>query len=192
MKFLVALDGSKFSEDILGPAKKLASRGGENVEVHLVHVLDPRAAHATWMGAPPMTKEVAGIWSPAGSSYSRSDLGLGVAVETKGQALDRQHDEAMDYLRRVSVSHFNDNARSEVLFAEDVTKAIVKYATAEKVDFIAMATHGRTGLSKVLLGSVAAGLLRANVAPLYLVRPDKLGKEGKQVDAEGEDRPIER
>ena len=53
MKILIPLDGSKFSEDILGPAKQLASQGGENVEVLLVQVLDPEAGHTTWKRTPP-------------------------------------------------------------------------------------------------------------------------------------------
>jgi nucleotide-binding universal stress UspA family protein len=90
----------------------------------------------------------------------------------------------MDYLRHISVSHFDDMARTEVVFAKDVADGVVKYAKAENVDFIAMATHGRTGLSKVLLGSVAARLLRANIAPLYMIRPDDLHEEAEYSDTE--------
>ncbi|MEE8466617.1 MAG: universal stress protein [Dehalococcoidia bacterium] len=179
MKILILLDGSKFSEAILGPAKTLASQGGDNVEVHLVQVLDPGTAHTTWMRRPPSSVDAPGPWAPVGSQYPPSDVSYGVALETKDQALDRRHDEVMDYLRHVSASHFDEMARIEVLFHKDVAEGIVKYAKAEKVDFIAIATHGRTGLSKVLLGSVAAGLLRANVAPLYMVRPDDLNEEAE-------------
>ncbi|NQW23003.1 MAG: universal stress protein [SAR202 cluster bacterium] len=127
------------------------------------------------MRSPPTTTEVSGIWSPTGSLYSAADLGHGVSVETKDQASDRQHDKAMDYLRHVSATHFDGTAQTEVLFNTDVAEAIVKYAKAEKVDLIAIATHGRTGLSKVLLGSIAGNLIRAKVAPIYMVRPDGLG-----------------
>jgi nucleotide-binding universal stress UspA family protein len=39
------------------------------------------------------------------------------------------------------------------------------------VDLIAMATHGRTGLARVALGSVAADLLHDSAVPLLLWRP---------------------
>ena len=36
MKMLIPLDGSKFAEDVLEPARRLASRGDESFEMHLV------------------------------------------------------------------------------------------------------------------------------------------------------------
>jgi hypothetical protein len=133
VKILVLLDGSKFSEEIVEPVKQLVSRGGEYTEISLVHVLDQRDANATWTRTPSATKEISGVLSPPGSLYSRSDLGQGLAVETKNQASDRQHDEAREYLRHVSALHFNGMARTEVLFATDIASAIAKYAEAENL-----------------------------------------------------------
>ena len=46
----------------------------------------------------------------------------------------------------------------------------------EKADLIAIATHGRTGQAKLLLGGVAGELLKAHVAPIFMVRPEGLSK----------------
>jgi nucleotide-binding universal stress UspA family protein len=51
-----------------------------------------------------------------------------------------------------------------------VATCIVQYAEANKVDLIAMCTHGRTGLARWALGSVADRVLRAGTTPILLVR----------------------
>lgn len=47
---------------------------------------------------------------------------------------------------------------------------IVEHAATQKVDLIVIATHGRTGLSHVLLGSVAERILREAPCPVLTVR----------------------
>jgi nucleotide-binding universal stress UspA family protein len=51
---------------------------------------------------------------------------------------------------------------------------IAEIAQREKVDLIAMATHGRSGLARLVLGSVATGTLQRASVPLMLVRPAAL------------------
>ena len=51
-----------------------------------------------------------------------------------------------------------------------VANCIVEYADANQVDLIAMCTHGRTGLARWALGSVADRVLRAGDKPILLVR----------------------
>jgi universal stress protein A len=48
---------------------------------------------------------------------------------------------------------------------------IVETATAEEVDLIVMATHGRTGLSHLVLGSVAERIVRLAPCPVLTIRP---------------------
>jgi nucleotide-binding universal stress UspA family protein len=48
---------------------------------------------------------------------------------------------------------------------------IVETATAEQVDLIVMATHGRTGLSHLVLGSVAERMVRLAPCPVLTIRP---------------------
>jgi nucleotide-binding universal stress UspA family protein len=49
-------------------------------------------------------------------------------------------------------------------------KAIINAAEHENADLIAIASHGRTGLSRVFYGSVAAGILHRIDRPLLLIR----------------------
>jgi nucleotide-binding universal stress UspA family protein len=51
-----------------------------------------------------------------------------------------------------------------------VVEAITEIAGLEGADLIAMASHGRTGLSQVFYGSVAAGVLHRIDRPLLLIR----------------------
>jgi nucleotide-binding universal stress UspA family protein len=51
-----------------------------------------------------------------------------------------------------------------------IVEGIVKVADRENVDLIALASHGRSGLSQVFYGSVAAGLLQRVNQPLLLIR----------------------
>jgi nucleotide-binding universal stress UspA family protein len=48
---------------------------------------------------------------------------------------------------------------------------IVRVAAAEKVDLIVIATHGRTGLSHLLMGSVAERVVRTAPCPVMTIRP---------------------
>jgi universal stress protein A len=48
---------------------------------------------------------------------------------------------------------------------------IVEVAEAEKVDLVVMATHGRTGLGHLLLGSVAEKVVRTAPCPVLTIRP---------------------
>jgi nucleotide-binding universal stress UspA family protein len=48
---------------------------------------------------------------------------------------------------------------------------IVETATAESVDLIVMATHGRTGLRHLVLGSVAERVVRLAPCPVLTIRP---------------------
>jgi nucleotide-binding universal stress UspA family protein len=58
-----------------------------------------------------------------------------------------------------------------VVEAADVPRAVVEYAHAQKADYIAMATHGRSGLRRLLLGSVAEQVVRHAHVPVLLYPP---------------------
>jgi nucleotide-binding universal stress UspA family protein len=50
--------------------------------------------------------------------------------------------------------------------------AIVEAAHVEKADLIVMTTHGRSGLGRLILGSVAEAVLRGTSTPILLLRAD--------------------
>ncbi|HEY6952252.1 MAG TPA: universal stress protein [Bacteroidota bacterium] len=49
---------------------------------------------------------------------------------------------------------------------------IVRYAQEENIDLIIMATHGRSGLAHVLMGSVAEKVIQHSPVPVLAVKPD--------------------
>jgi nucleotide-binding universal stress UspA family protein len=50
-------------------------------------------------------------------------------------------------------------------------EAIVEAARFRKADLIVMSSHGRSGLGRLVLGSVAESVLRATRVPILLIRP---------------------
>jgi universal stress protein A len=70
-------------------------------------------------------------------------------------------------------------ARAEGVKVEVICQAVVgtpyhtilEVATAENVDLIVMATHGRTGLSHLMMGSVAERVVRMAPCPVLTIRP---------------------
>jgi nucleotide-binding universal stress UspA family protein len=47
---------------------------------------------------------------------------------------------------------------------------IVQFANAQKADAVVMGTHGRTGLKRMFIGSVAEDVLRTSTVPVVVVR----------------------
>ncbi len=58
---------------------------------------------------------------------------------------------------------------SHVRFGNDAEE-IVEHAAQKEIDLIAMTTHGRSGVKRFLLGSVAEKVLRHATKPIFLVR----------------------
>lgn len=62
-------------------------------------------------------------------------------------------------------------ATSKVVRDKSVVTAIVDLANSSEVDLIVLSTHGRTGVTRLLLGSVAERVVRHASAPVLVVRP---------------------
>ena len=69
---------------------------------------------------------------------------------------------------RVRAAHVR--ARVRVDFAGNVAAAILEAARAEDADLVALGTHGRSGLPRMVLGSVADKIVRASTLPVLLFR----------------------
>jgi len=59
-------------------------------------------------------------------------------------------------------------------------EAIVDYATEQGIDLIVISTHGRTGLSHILLGSVAERIVREAPCPVLTIRRRKRDRKEKK------------
>jgi nucleotide-binding universal stress UspA family protein len=71
-------------------------------------------------------------------------------------------------MRRVGVKE----VETSVWYGAPV-EGIADAARFRKADLIVMSTHGRSGLRRLVLGSVAEGVLRAVTTPVLLLRPGK-------------------
>jgi nucleotide-binding universal stress UspA family protein len=60
------------------------------------------------------------------------------------------------------------------VISEQVAAAILEDASQHDIDLIAMSTAGRSGLARLLIGSVADKVLRRAEIPLLVYRPEAL------------------
>ncbi len=142
---MVPLDGSAFGEQVLPLAAALARRAGARLE--LVHV------------------------------HAGVETGVEEGVLVPVEALDRWEGE----VRQAEQLYLSDAAhrvlkRDEVeahvaLVGGRVVDALEAHAAGIGADLVVMSTHGRGGLARAWLGSVADGLLRRLSVALLLVKP---------------------
>jgi nucleotide-binding universal stress UspA family protein len=144
-RILIPLDGSALAEQILAPALELG--GLAHAEYTLLRAVEPFVL----VGYAPVAQA------------SRLDLKL----TQEGLA------EAQRYLDRVAerLRAAGRPPRTRALLAEQSAAAILDEARRQDADLIAMATHGRSGLARLLLGSVADKVLRGATLPVLMVRP---------------------
>ncbi|SRR5581483_3871813 len=145
---LVPLDGSEMSEAALPHAEGLALKLGSRVLLLRVANLP-----ATLIG------EVAPMGGP-------------MPPELIEDAIQAETDEARDYLTKVAQRFKDAGLQAEWEVVEgDPGRAIIDTAHQREADLIVMATHGRSGIQRLVLGSVADRVLRESHLPLLLVRP---------------------
>jgi nucleotide-binding universal stress UspA family protein len=166
-KILVPLDGSPLAEQALAVLGELLN--SSPVEVTLFSVGDaPRPTRLPQKGlrrALPLVTALSAvpqILPATPPSYA----------ESKDQAVERREHELLEYLDRAGRpwSNAGHNMHAAVHFG-DPAKEIVALADKGQFDLIVMATHGRSGLSGTLHGSVTAAVIKSGVAPVLVVRP---------------------
>jgi nucleotide-binding universal stress UspA family protein len=139
----VPLDGSPLAEQALPHAEALARLMG--VPLHLVRVIDP-----TRLG------------TPAGTLLHTDALVLELQFEDEriaaGDYLERIEQELRDRRLRVTVEYQRGPAAQKLL------------AVTRPGGLLVMATHGRGGMARWFLGSVAAAVVRQVSVPVLLVR----------------------
>ncbi len=149
-RILIPLDGSKTAEKVLPYARVVASK--LKVPVELMGVVD--------------------IAEMAGHVAAESARYLDKMIEEAERA-------SQGYLKTIAASFPSLNV-SWVLDKGRAAEAIIEKAAADKGTLIAMATHGRSGINRWMLGSVAEKVLRATSNPLLLVRSVDQLKPGEE------------
>ncbi len=161
-KILVTLDGSALAECVLPHAVILARATGS--EVTLATVLTPETCLAV---AGPMLEHV---------------------PEAMAERKEALKGEARLYLERIAHAFLTQGIVTHSAVLEgDVAHQIVACAEEEEFDLIAMATHGRSGIDRFIMGSVAERVLRGTFKPVLLIRASAAGPQ--QVDRQREAPP---
>ncbi|MGZ8478938.1 MAG: universal stress protein [Candidatus Binatia bacterium] len=145
-KILVPLDGSKTAEKVLPYARHLA--GKFKIPVELLAVLDI------------------------------AEMATHISAE-RARHLDTMIEDGMrastTYLRGIATTFPEGNVTCTVE-KDRAEEAIIGNAGADGGTLIAMATHGRSGMDRFLLGSVTEKVLRGSANPLVLVRAKEEAK----------------
>lgn len=166
---LVTLDGSRLSEAVLPEVERLAAETEARVTLLTVAEPPPAVGERPVEGQqPPILMGMSAPAYPVGPAAVRFQ-------ETKGQAWQRVETELTGYLEGKAQPLRDKGIRVEtaVRFGA-AAAAIIGYARLSDVDLIVMATHGRTGLARLIYGSVAGRVLASGVRPVLLVRPGAL------------------
>src|SRR3990172_5203287 len=142
-KILLALDGSEFSERAIVPALEMATKFGAKIVLLRVITIE-----------------------------EETPISVGLSLrqqEIRPDYTRRYREEAEGYLRGVKAKWLGSGAEARIQAAlGEPAEVIVATAKAEGVDLIVMSTHGRSGLTRLLYGSVAEAVLRGGNIPLLL------------------------
>ncbi len=143
-KVLVPLDGSELADCVLPHLKTLA-QGSQVKKVIFVRVVEP-------------------FHQPPGESVLDEALVKKIEAEHKGAV----EEYLQKLLGRVRLDP-GIQVQTQVLYGR-VADSLADFANKSKVDLILIATHGRSGMSRWVWGSVADRILRSSCVPILMVR----------------------
>ncbi|MDY6835665.1 MAG: universal stress protein [Chloroflexota bacterium] len=148
-RILVCLDSSSLAEQILPYASEIALRS--SCEMVLLEVVS--AVSSVGVAIPGVEP-------------------VPIASDILSDRIEKEKQEAIAYLENVA-----QPLREKGLSVESVAlqglpgDAIVAYAQENQIDVVAIATHGRSGLGRLVFGSVAEHVLKESGLPILLIKP---------------------
>ncbi|MBW1803946.1 MAG: universal stress protein [Deltaproteobacteria bacterium] len=142
-KIMVPLDGSELAECVL-PHVEAFIRGFNIDHVTLMRVVEPERNY--------------------GGEYA-IDPNVVTGRESARQS------SARDYLNQIAARYAKEDTtfQIEVMFGR-VAESLAVYAESNGIDLILIATHGRSGVTRWVRGSVADKILRSSNLPVLMVR----------------------
>ena len=152
---IVPLDGSALAETVLPHVATLAQqRGSEPVEVVLVRVSEIMTIPTYY------SPDISGVSLNWGNILQEETI--------------RRKEEAKKYLEKIEerFKKSNINVKSVVIEGKP-NDEIVEYANKIPYSMIIMATHGRSGLSRLVYGSVAANIIHGVNRPIFMIKPQQ-------------------
>jgi len=151
-KIMVPLDGSELAECVL-PHVEAITRGCGAGEVVLVRAVEP--VHSP-----------TGALTDGGGIFSEAD-----AAQARKEMDARAEADAQEYINQVAGRVKLGGARVQTqVITGKAAESLADYAAHHDFDLVVIATHGRSGVSRWIWGSVADRLLRSVCAPVLMVR----------------------
>lgn len=144
-RIMLATDGSKLSQKSVKSAIDLASKF--NAELVAVKVI-PRYVQAYFEG-----------------SFTVADIDV-KSIEAQSAAGAQQ---VLDKISS-SAAAKGVSVKTSVIKSDDISEGLVKAANKMKVDLIVMASHGRKGIKRLLLGSETQNVLTHSELPVLVLR----------------------
>lgn len=145
-RIVVPLDGSRWSESAIPRASELARV--HDAELVLLHIYQPKDS------------DYAGQWALAGHQQ--------IAEQSLGQ-MQEQLAAMRNRLRAEGL-----RARDVIIRGTNPAQTICDFVESEDgISMVVMSTHGRTGLARWLVGSVAQQVIKHARCPVMLVYPDQ-------------------
>lgn len=152
---LIPLDGSPLAEQVLPHATAIAKQF--NSLVILLQVV-------------PTLQELVRESIPVTAEPSVTVTQ--VSMDLASEQYKAQTSSAQSYLERMARRLEAEGVKAETLVLEgNPAGRIVQLAKERNVSLIAISTHGRSGLGRLVFGSVADEVLREAHRPLLLIRP---------------------
>ena len=143
-KILVPVDGSEYSMNAAKYATRIAKV--DNAELFCIHIITPRMPYG----------------------YSTS------AASATGQHDDEIQDKVeswFDKVRKIAKDERIPDVKTDILVdVKSVIESILDYATSKEIDLIVIGTKGRAGVKRLLMGSIANGVVQHAHCPVLLVR----------------------
>jgi nucleotide-binding universal stress UspA family protein len=170
LRILVPLDGSPAAEAAIEPAAQLAVAlaGPGRGTLHLLRIVEyPVLPYATFA---PID---AGMLQESAAEQESLGAKARLYLHTVAQRLARGPLAALR-LRVTSAVIFDADVASAIAIAGDGGEG-----AGEASDIIAMATHGRTGVRRLMVGSITERVLQATKRPLFVVRPVATATQGE-------------
>ena len=95
-------------------------------------------------------------------------MGMNPYWESIHEALKKQGQQAVDYIK--GLGEIKGIKVESILLEGNPSEELIRYADEEKMDIVIMGTLGKTGLDRILIGSVAGTLVRHSKVPVMVVR----------------------
>jgi nucleotide-binding universal stress UspA family protein len=167
-KIVATLDGSKLSECVI-PHLKYLARDADIEEVILVRVTEHAAVPRY---------QTPGFMLPAPTFAPAEQLAARPTFETRAPSelplsVSKKQIQAEHYLERVAKQIEKGRKKTTVqtrVLVGDPADVIVSFAEKAGADLIIMASHGRSGIGRWAMGSVADRVFRASKVPVLMVK----------------------